>query len=73
MQKMNGFLRFLMAVFFLFCFAPSSFGATVDVMIVYDSTAKSWVDSNGGMNAFAADAVARMNQATINSGVNLTV
>ena len=72
MQKMNGFLRFLMAVFFLFCFAPSSFGATVDVMIVYDSTAKSWVDSNGGMNAFAADAVARMNQATINSGVNLT-
>ena len=52
MQKMNGFLRFLMAVFFLFCFVPSSFSATVDVMIVYDSTAKSWVDSNGGMNAF---------------------
>jgi hypothetical protein len=72
MQKINGFLRFLMAVIFLFCFAPSSFGATVDVMIVYDSTAKSWVDSNGGMNAFAADAVARMNQATANSGVNLT-
>ena len=72
MQKMNGFLRFLMAVFFLFCFVPSSFSATVDVMIVYDSTAKSWVDSNGGMNAFAADAVARMNQATGNSGVSLT-
>jgi hypothetical protein len=72
MQKMNGFLRFLMAVFFLFCFVPSSFSATVDVMIVYDSTAKSWVDSNGGINAFAADAVARMNQATANSGVSLT-
>jgi hypothetical protein len=72
MQKINGFLRFLIAVFFLFCFVPSSFSATVDVMIVYDSTAKSWVDSNGGMNAFAADAVARMNQAMANSGVSLT-
>jgi hypothetical protein len=71
-QRMNGFLRFLTAVFFLLIFVPSGFSATVDVMIVYDSTAKSWVDSNGGMNAFAADAVARMNQATANSNVNLT-
>ena len=62
----------LMAVFFLFCFVPFSFGATVDVMIVYDSTAKSWVDSNGGMNTFSASAVALMNQATANSDVNLT-
>ncbi|MCK7510761.1 MAG: hypothetical protein MZV70_46305 [Desulfobacterales bacterium] len=73
MQKMNGFLRFLMAVFFLFCFVPSSFSATVDVMIVYDSTAKSWVDSNGGMNAFLPPMLwPRMNQATANSGVSLT-
>jgi hypothetical protein len=64
MQKMNGFHRFLIAVSFLYCFVPSSFGATVDVMIVYDSTAKSWVDSNGGMNTFSASAVALMNQAT---------
>ena len=72
MQKNNGFLLFLMAVFFLLIFVPSGFSATVDVMIVFDSTAKSWVDSNGGMNAFAADAVARMNQAAANSNVNLT-
>lgn len=56
---MNGFLRFATIFLFLLCFAPSAFGATIDVMIVYDSTAKSWVGNNGGMNAFAADAVAR--------------
>jgi hypothetical protein len=73
MYRMKGFLRFLMAVFFLFCFVPSSFSATVDVMIVYDLTAKSWVDSHAGMSTFAASAIARMNQALANSGVtNLT-
>lgn len=71
---MSTFLRFLMpaTVFLSLCFAPAAQGETVDIMIVFDSTAKSWVDSNGGMNAFAADAVARMNQATANSNVNLT-
>jgi plastocyanin len=75
MQRMNGFLRFfLTAVFFLFCSVTSVFSATVDVMIVYDSTAKAWVDSNAGMTmtTFAEDAVARMNQAAVNSGVNIT-
>ena len=71
---MSALIRFLMlaTVFSSLCFAPAAQGETVDIMIVYDSTAKSWVDSNGGMNAFAADAVARMNQATANSNVNLT-
>jgi hypothetical protein len=73
MLRMNCPLRFVTAVFFLLCFVPYvSNAATVDVMVVYDSTAKSWVDSNGGMNTFAADAVARMNQATANSNVDLT-
>ncbi len=61
-----------MAVFFLLCFIPSQLNAaTIDVMIVYDSTAKTWVDSNGGMNTFAADAIARMNQAASNSNIDL--
>jgi hypothetical protein len=70
-RKVNCLFRFLTVVLFLFCFVPSVFTATIDVMIVYDSTAKSWVDNNGGMNAFAADAVARMNQAAANSNVDL--
>ena len=41
-------------------------------MIVYDSTAKSWVAAHGGIGTFAADAVARMNQAAANSGLDLT-
>ena len=71
---MSALIRFLIlaTVFSSLCFAPAAQGETVDIMIVYDSTAKSWVDSNGGMNAFAADAVARMNQAAANSNVNLT-
>jgi len=58
--------------FFLFCFVPSSFSATVDIMVVYDSTAKTWVDGNGGMNTFAAYAVNKLNQATTNSNLDLT-
>ena len=44
--------------------------ATVDVMIVYDTTASTWVTSNGGMAAFSQDAINRMNQALQNSGLN---
>lgn len=73
MNRKKGFLMFLMIGFFLLWFVPSSFSATVDVMIVYDLTAKSWVDSHAGMSTFASNAVARMNQALANSGVtNLT-
>ena len=73
MQRMQAIRRFLSVVVFLFCLIPGlSSAATIDVMIVYDSTAKSWVDSNGGMNTFAEDAVARMNQAAANSNIDLT-
>ncbi|KQC10271.1 MAG: hypothetical protein APR62_12305 [Smithella sp. SDB] len=72
MQRIKNLSRFLTIILFLLFFVPYAFSATIDVMIVFDSTAKSWVDSNGGMNMFAVDAVARMNQATANSNVNLT-
>jgi hypothetical protein len=73
MKKINSLLWLPMALFFLLCTAHSLVSAaTIDVMIVYDSTAKAWVDSNGGMNTFAADAIARMNQAAGNSNINLT-
>jgi len=73
MQRMNCLFRFVTVVFFFLCLVPyASTAATVDVMIVYDSTAKIWVDSNGGINTFATDAVARMNQVTANSNVDLT-
>jgi hypothetical protein len=71
MRKANYLFRFLIDLFFLFCFVPALSAATIDVMIVYDSTARTWVNSNGGMNAFAADAVARLNQAADNSNVDV--
>jgi hypothetical protein len=52
--------------------ASSLYAVTIRVLLVYDTTAKTWVDSNGGMNLFAADAVAKMTQAAVNSGINLT-
>lgn len=45
--------------------------ATIDVMLVYDTTGTTWVNSNGGMAAFSQDVVNRMNQATSNSGLDL--
>ncbi len=44
--------------------------AEVDIMIIYDTTAKAWVKKNGGMKAFAQDAVNRMNLAMKNSKLN---
>lgn len=46
--------------------------ATIDVMIVYDTTATTWVERNGGMSAFSLDAVNRMNLAVQNSDVDIT-
>jgi hypothetical protein len=66
------FLQVLAVVIFLFCATRSAVAETIDIMIVYDSTAQSWVNSHGGMNAFAADAVARMNQAAQNSKIEVT-
>ncbi len=46
---------------------------TIDIMLVFDTTAKAWADTHrGGIQLFAADAVGRMNQAMGNSGVDLT-
>ena len=72
MPGISRFLRGLAIVWVLLCLAPSVHGATIDLMIVYDSTAKSWVAAHGGIGTFAADAVARMNQAAANSGLDLT-
>lgn len=72
MIRKKQFLQFLAAVIFLFWNNPSALAETIDIMIVYDSTAQTWVNSHGGMNAFAADAVARMNQAVKNSKVDVT-
>lgn len=64
--------RFAILVLLLVGCATAASGATIDVMIVYETKAKAWVDSRGGMNAFAADAVGRMNLAMTNSNVNVT-
>ena len=44
--------------------------AVVDIMLVYDASAATWVSTNGGMGAFSQDAVNRMNQAMQNSVLN---
>lgn len=44
----------------------------IDVMVVYDTTAQAWVTNNGGMAAFAADTVARMNLAMTTTGIDCT-
>lgn len=44
--------------------------AVVDIMLVYDASAATWVSTNGGMGAFSQDAVNRMNQAMQNSELN---
>jgi hypothetical protein len=69
-QSANIFLLFLSA--FLFGFSPPSpaKAATVDIMIVYDNTAASWVATNGGMAVFSSEAVNKMNQAMQNSGIS---
>jgi hypothetical protein len=54
--------------FLLLCGAARA--ETIDIMIVYDTTAAGWVDQNGGMETFSLDAVNRINQAIQNSGLN---
>lgn len=70
-HRCPGWLR-LFAIVFLSATASTLCAETIRVLVVYDSTAKTWVNSNGGMSLFAADAVAKMTQAAVNSGVNLT-
>lgn len=67
--------RFSLAALLFLVALPWSRGAlaaTIDVMIVYDTTATTWVASHGGMSAFSQDAVNRMNQAMSNSGLSTT-
>lgn len=70
--------RVLSIVFLINCILPglpfsSSLGAAsvIDIMLVYDTTATTWVATEGGMETFAEDAVFRMNQALVNSDVDL--
>lgn len=65
--------RFFAGMLLTFLLATQSLDATtIRVLLVYDTTAKTWADQNGGMALFSADTVAKMNQATTNSGINLT-
>ncbi len=56
----------------LLFYAGSVRGATLDIMLVYDTTASTWVAGNGGMEAFSQDVVNRMNQAVDNTGLDMT-
>ncbi len=72
-MRTNSTLWITGALALLLCTARPAFcTTTIDIMLVYDTTAKTWVDSNGGMAVFSADVVTRMNQATANSGLDLT-
>ncbi len=63
------FLLFLVSLLW----AGLATATTVDVLVVYDTTAKKWLDGKQtGMLAFALEAATRMNQATRNSGIDLT-
>ncbi len=44
---------------------------TVDVLLVYETKATTWVNAHGGMATFSQDVINRMNQATLNSGIDL--
>lgn len=61
-----------LAAFSLYGPKPANAAETIDIMLVYDNTATTWVASNGGMAAFSTEAVNRMNQAMQNSGIDLT-
>jgi hypothetical protein len=76
-RSRRGFVGFRLAAFVFVVFlilpcARSVQATTIDIMLVYDTTATSWVASNGGMAAFSLDVVNRMNQAMQNSGVDIT-
>lgn len=61
----------LVAFLALFISSRNVIATTIDVMLVFDRTAAIWVKSNGGITAFAQDAVNRMNLATNNSDLDL--
>ncbi len=47
-------------------------GTVIDVMMVFDTTAQTWADDNGGATAFANAAVSKMNVALEKSGIDCT-
>jgi hypothetical protein len=72
MERRHYGLRLFLAFLIPLWLSTAVYADDIDVMIVFDNTAKTWVDTHGGMNAFATDAVAKMNQAMTNSNVDLT-
>jgi hypothetical protein len=50
--------------------AVSLHAATIDILIVFDTTARTWAEGNGGMQVVAEHAVNRINQALQNSGID---
>ncbi len=62
----------LMTACFLYLVNTEASAEQIDIMLVYDTTATTWVTNNGGISAFSQDAVSRMNQAMVNSGIDLT-
>jgi hypothetical protein len=73
MKKLKALLNLSVAVLGTVFWCCDTFAATtIDVLVVYDTTAKTWVDNNGGMATFSAEAIARMNQAMQNSGIDCT-
>ncbi|MDZ7832966.1 MAG: M12 family metallo-peptidase [Desulfobacterales bacterium] len=59
-------------LFILFAAAPAAPSTTIDIMLVYDTTATSWVAQNGGLTAFSQDTVNRLNLSLQNSEVDIS-
>ena len=68
--RLSKLSRILSAIFLSLLLINIANAAVVDVMLVYDTTATTWVNSKGGMTIFSQDTVSRMNQAMQNSGLN---
>lgn len=58
------------ALIYSLCLNNVAFAEVIDILLVYDTTASSWVNDNGGMEVFSQDAVNKMNQAMQNSNLN---
>lgn len=66
-------LSIFSAFFIMLCaISTALYATTIDILLVYDSTATTWVNANGGMSTFSANVVAKMNQAMANSGIDVT-
>lgn len=69
MVKIRYFVNLVLLA--LLCLSGNqAWATTIDVMVLFDTKAKSWADSNGGMQNLATTAVAKMNAAAANSGLS---